>query len=210
MKGAVLYNGKTGIILGGVFAVLFVVVFALWGVLKAPQKTDLSEAAVKVSPLNPSDLTEYNKAWVASLPEPTLAEQAKCLAQALYFEARGEPVLGQLAVGDVILNRKASKKFPGSICDVVDQGMQKGKCQFSFRCSKKKNTVANQDAFKRAAKLARFLLTKERLKFAGGAAYFHTTTIHPSWAKRMVETVRVGNHVFLADPSDIESKEALQ
>lgn len=76
--------------------------------------TPISASAVK----GPS----YDKSWLATQPRATGGAQFQCLAEALYFEARGESLQGQFAVAEVIMNRVDSPRFPGSICGVVNQG----------------------------------------------------------------------------------------
>eukprot|EP00581_Thalassiosira_minuscula_P035425 CAMPEP_0184455124 /NCGR_PEP_ID=MMETSP0740-20130409/22369_1 /TAXON_ID=385413 /ORGANISM="Thalassiosira miniscula, Strain CCMP1093" /LENGTH=142 /DNA_ID=CAMNT_0026826875 /DNA_START=64 /DNA_END=489 /DNA_ORIENTATION=- len=78
---------------------------------------------------------EYSKAWLDAQPKAAGGEQFACLAEALYFEARGETVKGQFAVAEVILNRVKSAQFPNSLCGVIKQGTgRKYQCQFTYTC----------------------------------------------------------------------------
>ena len=102
----------------------------------------LGRVAVLTSP-RPEERPEgskvrYSGRWLRSLAKPTGGKQWACLAEAIYFEARGEGVEGQFAVAEVILNRVDSPKFPNSICKVVRQGTgRKHACQFSYNCDGK-------------------------------------------------------------------------
>ena len=108
----------------------------------------LSRVAVLTSPRPESRPTDsnlrYSARWLRSLAKPTGGKQWACLAEAIYFEARGEPVEGQFAVAEVILNRVESPKFPNSICKVVRQGTgRKHACQFSYNCDGKLEYIAH-------------------------------------------------------------------
>ena len=79
--------------------------------------------------------------------------ELQCLSEAIYFEARGEPLIGQLAVGNVIMNRVSSPRFPNTICKVVHQGrkingqMVRNKCQFSYYCDGKTESLYNEHEY---------------------------------------------------------------
>ena len=123
--------------------------------------------------------------------------QWKCLAEALYFEARGEPVEGQFAVAEVILNRVDSSKFPNSICRVVNQGTgRKHACQFSYTCDGKLERVANGAAYKKVVRIAQVMINGGIRQLSGGATYYHTTSVAPSWARRFEHTRTIGIHKF--------------
>jgi spore germination cell wall hydrolase CwlJ-like protein len=90
------------------------------------------------------------------------ARELRCLAEAIYFEARGEPERGQLAVGRVIINRAESGRYPDSICGVVYQNAHKrNRCQFSFACDGKPETVTDPASWRTALTAARRLLACE-------------------------------------------------
>src|SRR5688572_19337306 len=85
--------------------------------------------------------------------------ELRCLAEGIYFEARGEPLRGQLAVGRVILNRVASDAYPNTICDVVYQNdHMRNRCQFSFACDGKPDTIAEYDSWYNIRGYAAWLL----------------------------------------------------
>lgn len=118
-----------------------------------------------------------------------------CLATAVYFESRGEPVKGQYAVAEVVVNRALDDQFPDSVCEVVHEERRPGKCQFSFVCSRDL-TVRDPESFSNAIRVAAHVLYGDT-SYAGGALFFHTTSIRPSWTRDMEVTTKVGNHIFL-------------
>lgn len=121
--------------------------------------------------------------------------ELKCLAEALYFEARGESLQGQKAVAEVILNRRDSGKFPGSVCGVVKQG-NKGGCQFSYHCGGNSRAIREKGAFLRAKRVAEAALNGAPRTLTGGATYFHTGAVRPSWSRKFTRTTRIGSHIF--------------
>ncbi len=145
----------------------------------------------------PSDKLSYN--FIDSLPKARGDAEWKCLSDALYFEARGESLQGQRAVAEVILNRVRSSRYPGSICGVVHQGTgKKYQCQFSYTCDGNPEVVREQKAYDRVAKISRLMIDGlyDQNKVTGGALFYHTTAVHPSWANKMTPTARFGVHIF--------------
>jgi len=130
--------------------------------------------------------------------------ELKCLADTLYFEARGEPTKGQQAVAEVILNRRDSGKFPGTICGVVKQGSGKG-CQFSYNCGGRQRAIREQGAYARVYKVAMAALQGAPRNLTNGATYFHTTAVRPSWSKRFARTTKIGRHIFYTDGRRVAS-----
>ena len=123
--------------------------------------------------------------------------QWKCLAEALYFEARGEPIKGQFAVAEVILNRVDSPKFPNSICRVVNQGTgRKHGCQFSYTCDGKLERVVNRAVYDQVVGISWVMINGGMRQLSGGATYYHTTSVQPSWARRFEHTATIGIHKF--------------
>lgn len=113
----------------------------------------------------------------------------KCLTEALYFEARGESVNGQRAVAEVIMNRVDHPAFPKSVCSVVNQ-----RGQFSYKGGSLR--MRDRAAANRAARIAEEVLAGAPRTLTGGATYFHTTYVRPSWSKRFTRTTKIGSHVF--------------
>lgn len=141
----------------------------------------------------------YDAAWLASQPAPTGGAEFQCLAQALYFEARGEGIKGQAAVGEVILNRAESGAFPGSICGVVNQGNGNG-CQFSYTCDGRSDRIGDQGAWMTAGKIARALIDGAPRQLTDGATYFHSPSVRPAWSRRFERTAQIGRHIFYRAP----------
>lgn len=122
---------------------------------------------------------------------------AACLAAAIYFEARNQPVAGQYAVAEVIMNRVESPKFPNTVCGVVkqDKGPKKHDCQFSFWCDGKPENMRNKESFWRAVNISVDILDKNTT-FTKGALYYHATSVKPGWSRRLKRTTKIGDHIF--------------
>lgn len=121
-----------------------------------------------------------------------MSREVMCLAQAVYFESRGEPLDGQLAVARVIINRAESNRFPDDYCSVVTQ-----RSQFSFvRGGHIPTPNAGSAAWSRAKAIARIAHRDMWESEAGDALYFHATHVRPSWAHRMTTRARIDNHIF--------------
>lgn len=162
--------------------------------LEAETKSSKSEAR-QVSRIYPR--IEFSKSWVDSLPEPDGGEEWRCLAEALYFEARGETVKGQFAVAEVILNRVKSERFPASLCGVINQGTgKKYQCQFTYTCDGNAEVIAEPRAFARVGKVARMAMDGKVPPLTEGATHYHTTAVRPRWSQIYTRTARIGVHLF--------------
>ncbi|SHH67854.1 cell wall hydrolase [Cognatishimia maritima] len=140
---------------------------------------------------------ERSKEWVDAQPKVSGDEQWECLAQALYFEARGESVRGQFAVAEVILNRVDSAKFPNSVCNVIHQGTgKKFACQFTFTCDGNPETIREKKAYARVGKIAKYMLDGAPRDLTDGATYYHTVAVSPRWARKFARTTTIGVHHF--------------
>lgn len=126
------------------------------------------------------------------------ARERKCLAEAVYFEARSEPEEGQAAVAQVVLNRATSGLYPASICGVVYQNRTHYKaCQFSFACEGKSLRVTEPDAWATARRIADDVLGgKTYVSDVGGATHYHAKYVRPGWARRLVKMDVIGHHIF--------------
>jgi len=134
---------------------------------------------------------------VARLDLPAGDDEWHCLAKAIYFESRGEPLKGQVAVAEVILNRRDDDRYPDSICGVVGQGAhRRNACQFSFMCDGKPERVGDDEAWRKAGAIAHLLIEGRPRTVTAGATHFHTDYVNPGWARRMTRTARVGAHLF--------------
>ena len=137
-------------------------------------------------------------------------DQAKCLADNMYFEARNQAWRGIIAVGMVTLNRVSDNRFPDILCDVVKQGptskwwfKTKGKivpirhkCQFSWYCDGKSDRIWNEDAFARAFIIAKRVIAGQYDGYLEGATHYHATYVNPDWAKTKTLITQVGDHIF--------------
>ncbi len=126
------------------------------------------------------------------------AKQQDCLARGIYFEARGEPERGQVAIGQVILNRVKNPAFPSKICDVVYQNFeQRNACQFSFACDGIKDSIRSTKHYKIAQKIAREVTDGTTFLYeVGDSTHFHATHVRPIWAGKLTKTDRIGQHIF--------------
>ncbi len=128
------------------------------------------------------------------------SREQKCLADAVYFEARGESREGQIAVAQVVLNRVESGYYPNTICGVVYQNQDKlNRCQFSFACDGAAESIADHSAWRRAVDVARSVLLsggKTRIAAVGNATHYHATSVSPVWARSMKKVDVIGSHVF--------------
>jgi spore germination cell wall hydrolase CwlJ-like protein len=122
----------------------------------------------------------------------------KCLAQAIYFEARNEPARGQQAVAQVVLNRVFSPYYPKDVCSVVYQNAHRHlSCQFTFACDGKPETVNEQGAWARANRIAtQTLNAKVWLPEVDKATHYHAAYVRPNWIRDMKVMVRYGLHTF--------------
>lgn len=122
----------------------------------------------------------------------------KCLADAIYFEARGEPVRGQIAVAQVVMNRVFSGYYPNTVCGVVYQNASRHlACQFTFACDGIPDRVNEPAAWERAKHIARETLDgKYWLNDVGKATHYHAYWVHPWWVHEMHKLDRIGVHTF--------------
>lgn len=123
-------------------------------------------------------------------PQGELSSELNCLAGAIYFESKSEPLEGQLAVGRVIVARSKSGRYPGSYCGVVYQPSQ-----FSFvRGNSMPGINKNSQDWREAVALARIADAGSWKSPVEGALSFHAARVSPGW--RMARVARVGNHIF--------------
>lgn len=127
------------------------------------------------------------------------AHAEKCLSEAIYFEARGEPYKGQEAVAQVVMNRVFSGYYPHNVCGVVFQAKYRHPvCQFSFACEGKDlSRIEEPDMWEQAKQIAKAELDgKIWLADIGHATHYHAYWVHPSWVHEMVRLYRLGVHTF--------------
>ncbi|MHA7871909.1 MAG: cell wall hydrolase [Hyphococcus sp.] len=169
--------------------------------LEAPRLKPAKPVAAVVSAEDAlADLAKFD---LTSLTVAKLdAEERTCLAQAIYYEARSEPRIGQLAVADVVLNRVASPLYPNSICEVVFQGSERRTgCQFSFTCDGSMQARLNQRKWKGSEELAGAILAGVRAPVSRNATHYHANYVSPHWARKLTPTATIGTHKFYKFPS---------
>ncbi|HVY50318.1 MAG TPA: cell wall hydrolase [Devosia sp.] len=122
----------------------------------------------------------------------------KCMTDAIYFEARGESYRGQIAVGQVVMNRLHHPIYPKDICQVVYQNQQmRNACQFSFACDGIPETVDDPKAWKEAGEIANGVINGSLyLPEVGRATHYHATYVYPDWAPRLKRVTKIGHHIF--------------
>jgi len=135
-------------------------------------------------------------------------KETVCMALGLYHEARGEPTIGQYAVGATILNRVRSSAYPNNVCDVVFQNEHlRNRCQFSFACDGISDIPRNKNSYIKMKRLAKVLLTKgiaREAKFMGHAfsasaddmTHYHRYDVYPGWSTGLKKLSQLGAHVF--------------
>jgi spore germination cell wall hydrolase CwlJ-like protein len=144
-----------------------------------------------------------------------------CMAVAIYFEARSEPIAGQFAIANVIMNRVFDNRYPNDICDVVKQGKIYSKpedkvyinqCQFSFFCDGKSDEPEDLIAFENALRISNTTIIL-RVSFENvwhdltdGSTHYHSVDINPDWAKTKTKVVRIENHVFYRWEENVPDK----
>ena len=140
---------------------------------------------------------------------PTYRE-VECLAKNIYFEARGEPEMGQIAVAYVAINRQKSQNFPQDLCEVIYQGPisnwfleahgrvvpLRDRCQFSWWCDGKSDTPIDMWAWGRAMDVAAGVINYIYEDPTEGALWYHNTEVNPSWAASMIPTTQINEHIF--------------
>jgi len=121
-----------------------------------------------------------------------------CLARAVYFEARSESQLGQLAVATVILNRSKATNYPSSICGVVYQGAsRRNACQFSFACDGQSDLPKYGRAWETALAVTTLALSDDGPERSVAAAtFYHADYVTPVWSKSMNRLTKIGRHIF--------------
>jgi len=208
---------------------------ALWGSVSLRACVLVFSLLVLLQPVRAEDAgdqpekSETSSAAVANLEGVALAAQeiaaqstssrggaqwseneARCLAEAMYFEARGESLRGQLAVGRVVMNRVASDTYPNTICGVVYQNDDKpNRCQFSFACDGKEDIITEDAKWDEIEGYAAWLLANhpkpgeesQLLASLGGSTHYHADYVNPRWARALTLTVRIGRHLFYSDPA---------
>ena len=158
-----------------------------------------------IATLGPKDLPNVTIAprsdrpnYAALIDQDRSGTEEHCLAEAIYFEARGEPPAGQAAVAQVVLNRVASGLYPRTVCGVVFQNRYRhNACQFSFACDGHPLRISEGDPWARAVRIAN-AVSKGTTYIAGigDATHYHANYVRPRWARYLKRTDRIGHHIF--------------
>jgi hypothetical protein len=126
------------------------------------------------------------------------AKAERCLANAIYFESRSEPVRGQMAVAQVVVNRAFSGFYPNDICGVVYQNAHRRlSCQFTFACDGKSKAITERGHWARAVRIAKQTLDGQiYVPEVAKSTHYHAIYVHPNWVGEMKKMVRYGLHNF--------------
>ena len=165
------------------------------------QSTTATTASIGVNPLSlitnapalmnqplPLPLASIVQANVNGAP---LDEQGNCLATAVYFESRGEPVEGQLAVADVVMNRAASGRYPTDWCSVVKQ-----KAQFSFVRHGQFPAITDAYSWQTAQAVARTAILNMAREVPTDVLWYHANYVAPTWRNNLEMVEQIGAHIF--------------
>ena len=130
-----------------------------------------------------------------------IAEEIQCLALNIYFEARGEPELGKIAVAHVVLNRVDDTRFPKTVCGVVREGGEHRlrRCQFSWWCDGRSDTPLDNLAWRESREIAWDVLRGARSDPTRGALWYHADYVSPSWGEAFDRGPKIGQHIFYVD-----------
>jgi len=138
-------------------------------------------------------------------------QEAYCLAQNVYFEARNQPAAGQMAVMSVTLNRVNDDRFPNTVCGVVYEGPTRpswkgtgemipvrNRCQFSWYCDGKSDEIKNKDTFGEILLLSELIIngTLSFIDITEGATHYHADYVRPAWAETKTRTIEIEDHIF--------------
>ena len=159
-------------------------------------RTDGAQTTIAPKSLFPDGKPNY-----AALIDPKdNARQMRCLAEAIYFESRGEPEHGQAAVAQVVLNRVRSGIYPTTVCGVVYQDRNRPfACQFSFACEGKSLRIEEPGPWAVATRIAQEVVSGSNYNPAvGEAVNYHANYVSPFWIGYLRKVDRIGNHIFYA------------
>ncbi len=165
----------------------------------------MSSASASVAPLDQPASPQFRslvfkakRGGGLGMSEIDLDEELACMALNIYFEARGEPAIGKLAVGHVVMNRVAARSYPESVCGVVRQGgeIRRHRCQFSWWCDGKSDRPRDVAAWEESLLLARHILTGGSADPTAGALWYHADYVSPRWKDALREGPTFGRHIF--------------
>ena len=133
---------------------------------------------------------------------PNDIDEVGCLAEAIYFEARGEDIVGMIAVGQVIINRVNDLRFDDTICGVVHAGYYyenypiRNRCQFSYWCDGKHERYGDIKAFEKVMVATQAILDNIRIEGLEYATHYHASHVTPYWSQAFNRVRQIGGHIF--------------
>jgi spore germination cell wall hydrolase CwlJ-like protein len=136
--------------------------------------------------------------YASMIDQDRMSSEKRCLAEAVYFEARSEPEAGQAAVAQVVLNRVSSGLYPTNICGVVYQNRHHYKgCQFSFACEGKSLRITERESWTSAVRIADEVLAgRTYISDVGRSTHYHANYVKPRWARSLTKMDVIGHHIF--------------
>ncbi|OAF02653.1 hydrolase [Bradyrhizobium centrolobii] len=160
--------------------------------------TEGGESVAPKGEVNADDQRARSPAERLALDEKARAKSEKCLAEAVYFESRGEAVRGQIAVAQVVMNRVFSGKYPDTVCGVVYQNKYRHfACQFTFACDNNPDVIREPEMWERAKRIAKAMLDGQIwLPEVGKSTHYHAYWVRPSWVAEMKKMYKFGVHTF--------------
>jgi len=130
------------------------------------------------------------------------AAEHRCLAKAIYFEARSESLLGQMAVANVVMNRVNDPNYPNTVCEVVFQNeSRRNGCQFSFACDGKPDRPKPGKAWTVAQNIASQFLDGKTVHAVSDATHYHADYVSPNWSSSLRRIKQIGRHIFYSNAS---------
>jgi spore germination cell wall hydrolase CwlJ-like protein len=165
---------------------------------KPEERTPGGETIARKGKVTGEDQRPKSPAERLKLTGDALKKAEKCLANAIYFEARGEVVRGQIAVAQVVLNRVFSEHYPNTVCGVVYQDSHRRlSCQFTFACDGIPDSIRDPKAWERATRISHETLAgKLWLPEIGKATHYHAYWVRPWWVRTMTKLHKLGVHTF--------------
>ena len=127
------------------------------------------------------------------------------MALNIYHEARGEPIVGQVAVAQSVLNRVADKRYPNTVCGVVKQAKYsawnaevpiRNQCQYSWFCDGKPDAPLDDKSMLESTIVAQLVLSGGSRDITGGATHYHADYVQPYWADSLTITIKIGSHIY--------------
>lgn len=160
--------------------------------------TESGESVAPKGEVNADNQRAKSPAERLALDDKSRAKSEKCLAEAVYFESRGEAVRGQIAVAQVVMNRVFSGKYPDTVCGVVYQNKYRHfACQFTFACDNNPDVIREPEMWERARKISKAMLDGQIwLPEVGKSTHYHAYWVRPSWVAEMKKMYKFGVHTF--------------